>query len=184
MSNASKIAYAVAFQIGWFVCIMAGSTPGVVYTLIFISAHYLFLRITLTDPVWYKEISWLLVVFSGGLVLETIIFSAGFLYSKTPHIFFNHLILPPLWLLNLWLLFALALRTCLSFIFSAPKLTYLISTIAIPLNYYAGTQLNTDVDLNSPYILSLALISLLWVFLLWCLIQIKHYWFEDIFYAR
>jgi hypothetical protein len=184
MSSTSKIAYAIAFQIGWLVCIMVGNTLGIAYTLAFILAHFVFLNITLKKVLWFKEILWLLVVFAGGFFLETLIFSAGFLYSKTPPIFFNHLIIPPMWLLNLWLLFALALRTCLSFVFAVPKLTYLISTIAIPLNYYAGTQLNTDVDLNSPYIISLALISLLWVFLLWCLIQTKRYCFEDIFNAR
>lgn len=184
MSNASKIAYALAFQLGWFACIMAGNTLGVVYTTVFISAHFIFLKLKLNKVLWFKESLWLLVVFISGFIVETLIFSAGFLYLKTPPIFFDHLILPPLWLLNLWLLFALALRTCLSFVFTAPKLTYLISTIAIPLNYYAGTQLNDDVNLNSPYLLSLALISLLWVFLLWCLIQTKHYCFEDIFNAR
>lgn len=184
MSNTSKIAYALAFQLGWFVCIMAGNTIGFLYTAAFISAHFIFLKRRLTKVSWFKENLWLLVVFISGLLVETIIFSAGFLYLKTPPTFFDHLILPPIWLLNLWLLFALALRTCLSFVFTAPKSTYLIATIAIPLNYYAGTQLNADVNLNSPYILSLALISLLWVFLLWCLVQVKHYCFEDIFNAR
>jgi hypothetical protein len=184
MTNASKITYAIAFQIGWFVCIMGGNILGFAYTAVFISVHFIFLNITLNKVLWLKESLWLLVVFIGGFTLETLAFSAGFVYSKTPPIFFDHLIFPPVWLLNLWLLFAVALRTCLSFVFSAPKLTYLISIIAIPLNYYAGTQLNTDVELNNPYMLSLALISVLWMFLLWCLIQTKHHCFEDIFNAR
>jgi hypothetical protein len=124
------------------------------------------------------------MVFVGGFLLETLTFSAGFLYSKTQPNFFDRLVFPPLWLLNLWLLFAVALRTCLSFVFTAPRITYCISVVAIPLNYYAGAQLNAEVDVNSPYILSLALISLQWIFLLWCLIQTKHYCFEDIFNAR
>ncbi len=184
MSNTSKFAYAVALQLGWFVCILAGNTPSVIYTAVFISAHLIFLKTTFNRVLWLKETFWLLIVLIGGFVLETLIFSSGFIYSNSAPMLFEHLIFPPLWLLCLWLLFALALRTCLSFVFTAPKLTYLISTIAIPLNYYAGTQLNSDVDLNSPYILSLALISLLWVLLLWCLIQAKNYFFEDIFNAR
>ncbi len=184
MSNASKLSYAIAFQIGWFICIMAGNTLGITYTLAFISAHFIFLRITLGKVLWCKEILWLLVVFAGGFVLETLIFSAGFIYSEVPSIFLDHLIFPPVWLLTLWLLFGVALRTCLSLVFIAPKFAYLISVIAIPLNYYAGTQLNADVDLNSPYTLSLALITLMWVFLLWCFMQAKRYYFEDIFNAR
>jgi len=184
MSHASKIVYALAFQIGWFVCIMGWNELVFAYTTSFVLAHFIFLKRTLTKVLWLKESLWLFIVFIGGLILETIVFSAGFLYSKTLPIFFDAIILPPVWLLNLWVLFALALRTCLSFVFSAPKITYLISIITIPLNYYAGTQLNADVNLNNPYILSLALISLLWVFLLWCLIQTKRYCFEDIFNAR
>lgn len=184
MSNASKIVYAIAFQLGWFICIMAGSTLGFIYTAVFILAHFIFIKLTQHKALWFKESLWLLVVFIGGLIVETLIFSAGFLYSGSAPGFLDKLIFPPLWLLSLWLLFALALRTCLSFVFRKPKLTYMISVIAIPLNYYAGTQLNEDVNLNSPYILSLASISLLWVFLLWCLIQIKQYYFEDTFNAR
>lgn len=184
MSNTSKIAYAIAFQIGWFICIMGEKALVIAYTLSFILVHFIFLKISLNKVLWRKEGLWILVVFLGGFALETLIFSAGFLYSNSSPGFFNHLILPPLWLLNLWLLFALALRTFMYFVFSAPKITYLISMIAIPLNYYAGTQLNSDVNLNNPYILSLALISVLWVFLLWCLIQAKQYCFEDIFNAR
>ena len=183
MSSTSKIAYAIAFQIGWFICIMAGNTPALIYTIAFISAHFIFLKLALNEVLWFKESFWLLVVLIGGFILETLIFSAGLLYSDSAPGFFDNLIFPPLWLLNLWLLFALALRTFMSFVFSAPKLSYLISTIAIPLNYYAGTQLNSDVNLNNPYILSLALISALWVILLWFLVQAKHYCFEDIFNA-
>lgn len=184
MSHSSKIVYAIAFQIGWFICIMARKELVFAYTAIFIFAHVIFLKVNLNKVLWFKEILWLLIVFMGGFILETLVFSAGFLYSKTPPIFLDNFIVPPAWLLSLWVLFALALRTCLAFIFSTPKATYLISIIAIPLNYYAGTQLNTDVNLNHPYILSLAFISLLWVFLLWCLIQAKRYCFEDIFNAR
>lgn len=184
MSNTSKIAYAIAFQIGWFICILGDKAHVIAYTLGVFLAHFIFLKTTLNKVLWFKEICWLLVVFISGGFLETLVFSAGFLYSNSPHMYFDNIIPPPVWLLCLWLLFALALRTFMSFVFSAPKLTYLISVITIPLNYYAGTQLNSDVNLNSPYILSLALISVLWVILLWCLVQAKHYYFEDIFNAR
>ena len=184
MSNPSKIAYAIAFQLGWFICIMAGNALGLGYAVILVIAHFVFLKAALNKVLWFKETLWLLIVFMGGFLLETLTFSAGFLYSKTQPILFDHLIFPPLWLLNLWILFAVALRTCLSFVFNVPRITYFVSAVAIPFNYYAGAQLNTDVDLSNPYIVSLALISLQWIFLLWCLIKTKRYCFEDIFNAR
>jgi hypothetical protein len=184
MSRASNIAYAIAFQIGWFVCIMAGNALVFMYTAIFIVAHFIFLNISLRKTLWLKEILWLLAIFMAGFILETVVFSAGFLYSTTPPVFLDNLIFPPAWLLSLWVLFAIALRTCLTFVFSAPKITYLIAVVVVPLNYYAGAQLNTDVNLNTPYILSSACISLLWVLLLWCLVNTKRYFFEDIFNAH
>jgi hypothetical protein len=184
MSNTSKLIYALAFQIGWFVCIMGGDKASLFYTVAFVAAHFCFLKITLERCLWLKESLWLLLIFLSGAILETLSFSAGFLYSNTSVIFFQQPIFPPLWLISLWLLFALALRTCLSFVFKKPKLTYLLCTIAIPVNYYAGAKLNSDVDLSPPISFNLSLITVLWIFLLWCLIHTKRFWFEDMFNAR
>jgi hypothetical protein len=183
MSAASKLIYAIAFQVGWFVCILAASWVSLIYIVIFLTAHFWFLANCIHSPSLRKEALWISVVLGSGLIVETIFFSAGFLYSHTPSRLFEHVILPPLWLLNLWLIFAIALRTCLSFVFYKPKVTYLLSSLCIPLNYYAGAKLQTDIAINSPYILSLALIAIIWIALLWLLIHIKHYYFEDIFNA-
>lgn len=183
MSTTSKIIYAIAFQLGWFVCILAGNWISLGYAIVFLGLHLGFVSRTTENFSPRKEALWIILVFAFGLILETISFSAGFLYSNTPVNLFERLQLPPLWLLNLWILLSIALRTCLSFLFYKPKLAYLLFSIAIPLNYYAGAKLNLDVSVNSPYTLSLALITLLWIGLLWFLIHIRHYYFGDIFNA-
>lgn len=184
MSTTSKAAYALAFQIGWFVCIMEGNTASLIYSTLFLGAHFIFLKQSINNVLWLKELLWILLVLVSGFIAESLTFSAGFIYSEIVPYTFEYFVMPPMWLLCIWVLFSLALRTCLSIVFSNPRLTYLLAIIAIPLNYYAGAQLNPDVELNSPYILNLGFITLIWIVLLWCLIHIKRSYFEDMFNAR
>ena len=130
------------------------------------------------------EAYWIAVVFIGGALLETISFSTGLLCYLSSEAKQAGIQPPPLWLMNLWILFAIALRTCMSFVFTKPLLTYLSASIAIPLNYYAGAKLNAEVAVNTSYTASLVLISLMWIALLWLLIKIKRKYFEDMFNAR
>ena len=187
MSTTSKLIYAIAFQVGWFVCIFSGNWTSLAYSVSFLTIHFWILAQKNKHLYFYlwlrKEVLWISIVVIGGFILETLSFSAGFLYSDTPSNLFDRLIFPPLWLLNLWLIFAIALRTCLSFIFYKPTVTYLLTCICIPLNYYAGAKLNNHVTIGSPYTLNLALIALIWIALLWFLIHLKRRYFEDIFNA-
>lgn len=183
MSKTSTLIYAIAFQVGWFICILTGNWASLVYAIGFLAGHFWFLAYKNSYFLLKKEVLWISVVFSCGLVIETLFFTAGLLYSQIPSNLFEHLIFPPLWLLNLWLIFAIALRTCLSFIFYKPKVTYLLTCLCIPLNYYAGAKLNGSVVINNPYPLSLTLITLLWIVLLSFLNYLKRHYFESIFNA-
>jgi hypothetical protein len=184
MSTSSKLAYGLGFQIGWFICIMAGNTASLIYCALFMIAHSIFLKKSLSKVFWLKEFLWLAMIFIFGFAIESLNFSAGFInYLQAPPNPIDHFVTPPIWLLSLWVLFGIALRTFLSVLFAKPILTYLLSTIAIPLNYYAGANLSHEIELNTPYILTLALITLTWITFLWCLIHIKPYYFEDIFNA-
>lgn len=186
MSSISKLVYALAFQVGWFVCIMAGNIASVCYAAIFLAVHLWFITKPNCHSLVGKELAWVLVVLALGLTVETLSFSAGFLYFQAEEHLYTHkalfetIVFAPLWLLSLWLIFALALRTCLFFLLHKPNLTYLLSLILVPVNYYAGAALNTTVDINQPYLLSLALITLLWLVFWWCFIHIKYHYFEDI----
>ena len=184
MFNISKLVYALAFQAGWFVCIMAGNFTSIFYTVLFVFGHFWFLARKSSPLFLHKEILWVIIVFCLGLAVETIYFSAGFLYTDAPKKLFDELLLPPVWLLCIWIIFSLALRTCLSFLFYKPALSYLTCFVFVPVNYYAGAKLNNEVDINEPYVLSLALMTLIWISLLWCLIQIKRHYFEEIFHAH
>jgi hypothetical protein len=184
MSNISKLVYALAFQAGWFVCIMAGNLASILYTALFLIGHLWYLAFKQPKLFQHKEILWVITVFCLGLAVETIYFSAGFLYTDAPKNLFDALLLPPIWLLCIWIMFSLALRTCLSFLFYKPTLSYITCAVFVPLNYYAGAKLNNEVAVNEPYFLSLTLMTFIWILFLWCLIYVKRHYFEEIFNAH
>jgi len=190
MSSTSKLVYAIAFQVGWFVCIMSGSLISSIYAALFLAIHLWYStkpkhNFFIYSNLLKKEIFWILAALVLGLLIETISFSGGFLYFKTEanshisHKFFEHFILPPLWLLNLWLIFAIALRTCLSFLFNNQVITYTLCIIFVPFNYYAGANLNGTVLINQPNFISLALITFLWLLFFACMLKIKQHYFEE-----
>jgi len=184
MSTISKLVYAVVFQAGWFVCIMAGTLSALLYTLVFLTFHFWFLLHKNAKVYISKEILWVAVISSFGLGIEIIFFSCGLLYSETRSALFSPLSLPPLWLFCIWIMFSLALRTCLAFLFTNSTIGYLSCLIFAPINYYAGAELNSDVFLAEPYPLSLILITLLWLLFLWCSTCLKRRYFEELFNAN
>ena len=190
MSNITKLTYAIAFQLGWFICIMGGDIASVTYTITFLSLHLW--RISKTERKTFlhansikQELLWISLVFICGLIIETVSFSTGSLYLTKNHPPlldyppFQDLIIPPLWLLNLWLLFAIALRTCLSFLLNNLIVTFILAVIFVPLNYYAGSNLNSTVHINKPYVISFSIITLQWLLFFTCLIKIKQRYYEE-----
>lgn len=183
MSPISNLVYALVFQVGWFICIMAGNLAAFGYTVIFLICHFYVVLKSDKETNASKEIFWVIFISSFGLCIEIISFSIGLLRSDTPGISFSQLSLPPLWLFFLWVMFSLALRTCLSFLFKKPIVSYLLCFVFVPINYYAGAKLNDDVSLAEPYLLKLALIAIMWILFLWCITQLKRRYFEELFNA-
>lgn len=184
MSNPSKFVYALVFQVGWFVCIMAGSLTAFIYTLAFLTFHFWFVLQKNVKVSVSKEILWLLIISSIGLVIEVVSFSNALLYQNANEILLSTFPLPPLWLFCIWIMFTLALRTCLAFLFQKPALSYLLLFIFVPINYYAGAELNEHVHLAEPYLLSLSLITLMWILFWWFTTHLKKIYFEELFNAN
>lgn len=173
--------YAAIFQIGWFVCILAGNWYSGLYTALFVCFHLW--NTHKQNQTLTIELQWLSLVFAIGSLLELISFSTGLLHNTASQLV-GALIFPPFWLLCLWMQFAIALRTCLSFLLRHQVWGYLITIVAIPLNYYAGAMLNPEVTINGPLMVSLAYITVLWLFVIWLLNLAKTFYFEDMFHAR
>jgi len=182
MSLTSQLMYAALFQIGWLVCVSQGSLIALIFAQALILFHLYYVRTIQPTRQLAPEIYWVLLIGALGFAMETLFFCAGFLYQENPPKLFSRLVIPPLWLFALWLCFAVALRTCLAFIFKAPLLSYCLASLAIPGSYLMGTYLNTSVQINQPHWLSLVLITLCWILFLMLLRQIKLRYFEDIFH--
>ncbi|MES2675520.1 MAG: DUF2878 domain-containing protein [Pseudomonadota bacterium] len=180
--NGVNIFNAIGFQVGWFVCVTTSSLLGLIFTSIFITFHLYLIRRYAKEFFLKKEICWILIIFIIGFLIEMLFFSLGILYEDIQNPYFTYFITSPLWIICLWLLFATALRTSLAFLFNRPWLAYLATAIMAPWSYFAGSHLNTQVHINKPILLSLAIISIVWVFALWIITYIKHFYFEDIFY--
>lgn len=116
--------------------------------------------------------------------METLFFCAGVIYEQQPPELFTEFRVPPTWLISLWLCFAIGLRTCFAFIFSHPRVSYVLIALAVPASYWSGTYLNHNVHINKPYALSLLLITLSWMVLIALIQHIKCRYFEDIFHDR
>lgn len=184
MPKINSIIYAVAFQAGWFVCVMSGNVLSMTYAFSFLCLHLWLLHRFQNPFNLKKEMSWLLVIVCSGIAIETIFFSTGFLYATAHTATFGRVILPPIWLIGLWLIFAIAMRTSLSFLFKKPWLSCLLIAVTIPLNYKAGAVLNNTIGINPPYSVSLGLITVVWVTFLVFIVEVKRHFFEDIFNDR
>ena len=184
MSKISTFAYAVSFQAGWFLSTTSGSLASAAYTLVFLVCHFWFIAHNLPVSLLRKEILWVLIISILGLIIEIISFSSGLLYTKTQQSFDHGPLLPPIWLLCIWIMFALALRTCLSFLFNNLIISCLLCVIFVPINYYAGAGLNNEVAIGQPHFFNLGLITFMWILFLWCAIYLKRYFFEDLFNAH
>ncbi|MES2822999.1 MAG: DUF2878 domain-containing protein [Pseudomonadota bacterium] len=177
-----KIFNAIGFQVGWFVCVTTSNLLSLTFTTIFLAIHLLLIRFYSKEFFLKKEIYWLLIILTIGFLVEMLLFSLGILYEEIQTPYLTYFITSPLWIICLWVLFATALRISLAFLFNRPLLAYLATALMAPWSYFAGSHLNEQVDINKPILLSLAIISMVWVFALWIITHIKHFYFEDIFY--
>jgi hypothetical protein len=184
MPRINSIIYAIAFQAGWFICVMAGNSISVTYAFTYLCLHFWLLNRFTQKLNIKKEIIWLLIIVCCGVAIETVFFSSGFLYTNTHNMTFGRVTFPPIWLISLWLVFAIAMRTSLAFLFTKTWLSCLLIVIAIPLNYKAGASLNNNIGINEPYIVSLGLIAVVWMTFLVYIIELKRHFFEDIFNDR
>ena len=141
---------ALFFQIGWFICVLGGDLFAVIYTAVLLTAHLLLF-------VEEKKEYLVIIIFPVlGILGES------FLIFKEWH-FSSISFLPP-WLACLWILMSLTLFHSLRWLSSTPFIAIVLSLIAPAFSYYTGAKL-VGLSFANP-VISLGLISLLWLLLL------------------
>jgi hypothetical protein len=150
---AFTLANAAAFQIGWFVCVLAGNFWATLYTSVVLLLHFQYTHLRLRDFV-----SLLVLLIIGGLHDLLLIHLNFIQFAGDPNF-------PPLWLFCLWALFAVTLNHSLHWIYSRPWLSSIACAVAGPLSYLAGVQLSTA-QWSSPLIVVLPIMVALWLLML------------------
>ena len=146
---------ALQFQVAWFFCVLV---PNPVALAVFTLANlWLHLRVVANLE---RESLWLLSVWCAGVLLDSVLFGSGLFANNDGSVW------PPLWLLFLWLNFAMALRYCFAFLQKNLWVTAALGAIAGPSSYFSGAYLNGGVTLAEPVAVSLSVLAVVWALFL------------------
>ena len=131
----SLVANFVAFQAGWFACVL-GAARGMPMLGPVVCA------VQLLAMLWAsrRRRAFLLLLLAGGLVggaWDTLLSVLGLFRFDTAH----HAPLLPLWMLALWLIFASTCNSSLRWLQGRALLAAALAAVAAPLSYLAGQRL-------------------------------------------
>lgn len=143
----------VLFQVGWFACILGGNVWAVSFTFAALVYHFTVSEQRLNDVVA------VLIALALGLLHELLLLHGGYIR------FVESSVLPPGWLLCLWILLGITLNHSLTWIYSRPLWSGLLGAIAAPFSYLAGVKLSSA-EWSSTLVEVLPIIALLWLGLL------------------
>ena len=148
----SKIINFIFFQLIWFVCIIGAATnethAAVAFSLLIILFH---LYLTKDKK---NELKILLLASILGFLFD------GFLLKNELVLYANHgwsYSITPLWIIVLWMGFAITLNSSLSWLKKKIKLSALFGALGGPLAYLAGEKLEAVTILSSGAIVALAI---------------------------
>ncbi|EMR12585.1 hypothetical protein MPL1_09542 [Methylophaga lonarensis MPL] len=167
----SKLVNFVLFQIGWLVCVIAGSLPdsriAVLYSSVFLLIHFWYSNSRRTD---FRLVITALLV---GLVLDSFWPAMGWLV-------FNEQLAEqtaPVWILCLWVNFALVLNHSLGWMQTKLGMAAAFSAIGGPLSYFAGERFGALVWLDTPALL--AGLAIAWALVVPGLLLLARIWHQQ-----
>jgi hypothetical protein len=144
---------AVLFNVAWFGCILIGNS--------FIPMVLIWLVLHLREsPSRIVEFSFLLLATLIGSVIDsTLTYFEVFIFDE------GSLFVIPLWLMFMWLSFALTINGCLAFLRHSLVWQFVAGLVIAPLSYIAGSALGA-VEFGYSTSLTFVILSLLWSILL------------------
>jgi hypothetical protein len=146
----------IAFQAGWFACVL-GAASGHAWLGSAAVGAVLLLHLALThDP--RGELYLALICAALGTLLELLLVNAGIAHYASPA---PVAWLPPGWIVAMWVLFATALNVSLSWLHGRQILAAALGAVAAPMSYYAGARMGGMV-LAMPLWISFLVIAALW----------------------
>ena len=153
---------ALLFQEQWLICVQADNQLALISFTIVLLLHINVFNIE------SKEIALIVFFTLVGIIVESLAATLGLI--EFPHqneiTAGGHAIfIVPLWLIIMWANFATTLCHCLAWLQSRIALTFLLTLIFIPLNYFLGAKISGSTYLVSPHIF-LMYETALWLVLL------------------
>jgi hypothetical protein len=161
-----RIANLVAFQVGWFACVLgAGASrpwlgPAIVAGLLALQAIGL--------PELRRAWPFILLVGTAGAALDTSLALAGIFMFQAG---LQPTWLCPPWLIAVWIIFASTLPSSLRWLAGHQGLATVLGAVAGPLSYYAGVTLGALAMPEDP-MQSLIVLAVLWGLLLPSLLHV------------
>ena len=141
------------FQIGWMVCVIGGDVYALAYTLFAVVIHQAFV-------VEHKsEWQFILIVTAVGCLWDSLMALSGVMIYPD-----STLIGIPVWLICLWVLFAMTFMHALSWLRRYLWLAAVFAGVFGPVSYWLGGELSAA-DLGAPVTLSLAIMAAGWAIL-------------------
>lgn len=147
------IANFVAFQLGWFGCVLgaANGTPAI-GPVIVLAAAGLHLRLAARPA---RELSLLLVAAAIGVVFDSALVRGGFLSYPNGILWAGT---APYWIVALWVAFATTLNVSMRWLRGRPWIAVAFGAVGGPLSYLAGARLGAVEILDpQPALIALAL---------------------------
>jgi len=129
----------VLFHLVWLVCILANNTLALAATILFLGIHSVFY-------VDHKK-EWLIIAGFTlvGVIVDSLQMNLGYIIfsgSIKIDVVDTHVLLPPIWLVCLWIAFATTLAHGLFWFAKHLKLAALCALVSVPVSYYFGAILS------------------------------------------
>jgi hypothetical protein len=126
----------VAFQIGWFACVLSAAN-GLPWLGLLVVSLVIGLHLTLAERPG-QEFKLIALAVLLGLVFDSMLVYSGWLRYASPAPYAG---LAPYWILGMWALFATTLNVSMSWLKSKTMMALLLGAIFGPLSYMAGQRL-------------------------------------------
>ena len=153
------------FQIGWFVCVLGGNQPALIFTIAALGVHLIWIGS------WQKEKQLLVICLLLGSAIDSFLGNLQILQ------FSGESRLLPGWLACLWVLFGTTLRHSLDWSRTHKRLGALLGLFGGPASYYAGSKL-TDITLAEPIWQTLLVLAIIWTIVLPLLQSFSEAWLK------
>jgi hypothetical protein len=146
----------VLFQLGWLICVISAAYDYVAISVL-ICAAIIVLHLSLLSN---SKAEFKLILITGciGFIVDSLNIAFFVFQTNQP----QGLPLAPLWLVALWMLFAISLRHSLAWLSGKLWLSAVFGAVFAPLAYFAGSRLGAIQLPQHDVLMSLSAIGLWW----------------------